>query len=137
MKLENQVCSLDLAKRLEELGVKQESLFYWVKMKGYWPLLVLCKEDDTFVRISGFDEITDIEEQYSAFTVAELGELLKPAYITFAWSEVGQMWLCQLHKRDNNQQWEVGIKHVESADTEADARGLMMCYLLENSLLKL
>jgi len=29
MKLEDQVCSLELAKRLKELGVEQESLFYW------------------------------------------------------------------------------------------------------------
>ena len=31
MKLENQVCSLELAKKLKELGVKQESLFWWCK----------------------------------------------------------------------------------------------------------
>ena len=32
MKLEDQVVSLELAKKLKELGVKQESLFYW----GYY-----------------------------------------------------------------------------------------------------
>ena len=29
MNLESQVCSLELAKRLKELGATQESLFYW------------------------------------------------------------------------------------------------------------
>lgn len=29
MKLENQVCSIEQAEKLKELGVKQESLFYW------------------------------------------------------------------------------------------------------------
>jgi hypothetical protein len=31
MKLEQQVCSLQLANKLKELGVKQESLCFWVK----------------------------------------------------------------------------------------------------------
>ena len=31
MKLEDQVCSLELAKRLKELGVTQETLCYWVE----------------------------------------------------------------------------------------------------------
>jgi len=29
MKLEDQVCSLELPKRLHELGFREESLFYW------------------------------------------------------------------------------------------------------------
>jgi len=29
MKIEEQVCALELAKRIKELGVKQESRFYW------------------------------------------------------------------------------------------------------------
>jgi hypothetical protein len=35
MKLEDQVCSLELAKRLQELGVKRESLFYWHEEQGH------------------------------------------------------------------------------------------------------
>ena len=31
MKLQNQVCSLELSKKLKELGVKQESLWYWIR----------------------------------------------------------------------------------------------------------
>jgi hypothetical protein len=31
MKLEDQVCSLDPAKRFKELGIKQESIFVWFK----------------------------------------------------------------------------------------------------------
>ena len=30
MNIEEQVCSLELSKRLKELGGKQESLFYWI-----------------------------------------------------------------------------------------------------------
>jgi hypothetical protein len=74
MKLEEQVCSLDLAKRLKELGVKQESYWYWVDWqennhedgapKG-WNLEHPPHSDCPFV---------------SAFTVAEFGEML-PMYL--------------------------------------------------------
>jgi len=33
MKLENQVCSLEHAKKLKELGVKQENIWWWVETK--------------------------------------------------------------------------------------------------------
>jgi hypothetical protein len=35
MELAQQDCSLDLAKRLKEFGVKQESEFYWVDWLDY------------------------------------------------------------------------------------------------------
>ena len=39
MPLEQQVCSYELAKRLEELGVRQESVFWWVDRKlGHVPV---------------------------------------------------------------------------------------------------
>jgi len=36
MNLKQQVCSLDLAKRLKELGVKQESMFWYMKPNGLY-----------------------------------------------------------------------------------------------------
>ena len=37
MKLEEQVCSLELSKQLDKLGVKQKSLFYWFYNLNYNP----------------------------------------------------------------------------------------------------
>jgi len=65
MKIEEQVTSLKLSKRLKALGVKQESIFYWRKTSlGDYEATDrsnVYMPKDTF---------------YSAFTVAELGELL-------------------------------------------------------------
>ena len=70
MKLEDQVCSLELAKKLKELGVKQESLFYWWFVRN-------DMGDDVFVSDT---KPVNGTEYWSAFTVAELGEML-PKYI--------------------------------------------------------
>jgi hypothetical protein len=61
MNLEEQVCSLELAKRLKELNVEQDSLFCWINNCDleYLPL-----------------EIRNKNVVYAAFTVAELGEML-------------------------------------------------------------
>ena len=113
--LEKQVCSLELSKRLKELGVKQESYFYW------------C---DAGI---GYRVVTDRyridENEYSAFTVAELGILLmqamggigKDAHNTDClpdWNWITQRW-----------EWnEIGT------DTEADARAKILINLRENRL---
>ena len=78
MELEQQVCSLELAKKLKELGVKQESLWYWN---------MITKE---FKDYEGKSPIIACEiysnsrlwENFSAFTVAELGEMLPKKNIT-------------------------------------------------------
>jgi hypothetical protein len=71
MKLEDQLCSLELAKRLKELGIKKNSLFCWIGIEN---------ENITTYAISYFVEIFKneslIKEIYSAFTVAELLEIL-------------------------------------------------------------
>ena len=128
MKLEEQVCSFDLAKRLKELGVKQESLFYWSqymtrRMKApKWRLMY--GEHGT--------------NWYSAFTVAELGEIL-PAF-SKAYDCEGNAVMG--NRKLGASEWAIGYTnignghtHQEFAITEADARAKMLIYLLEKTLI--
>jgi hypothetical protein len=74
MELSKQVVSLELARKLKTLGVKQESVWAWYEATD---------RDDT-PRLNRFDEHCTVcvlpkqqwEENYAAFTVAELGEML-------------------------------------------------------------
>lgn len=123
MKLEQQVTSLELSKRLRELGVKQESYFTWID---------LGMQRGCELSIGGFDK-----DDVSAFTVAELGEML-PSSIMREQTVYGLA--CCKH----DEEWEIlydntaiGILKIEMADTEAEARGKMLVYLLENKLITL
>lgn len=71
MNLEQQVCSLDLAQRLKELGVKEASYFVWCNHES--PSAKPC---DWHLEPALFDcEVST--EGVSAFTVAELLQMLK------------------------------------------------------------
>jgi hypothetical protein len=115
MKLENQVCNLELSKKLKELGVKQESLFYWVSIQGKY-----------FIQHAIFvDPEYQSQPTYSAFTVAELGEGLPDNVIT--WRDT-EKWCCVIEKPKD---------HDEFEDTEANARAKILIYLLKNKLVKI
>lgn len=126
MKLEDQVVNLELAKRLKKLGVEQESYLFW--NEGHW--------DDTRLVTPSFMGNTGIlpsGQNYSAFTVAELGEMLPRTIDGDAWLTTGT---------DQRRGWCIGYFCDDTeafkplnADTEADARALMLCYLIENGLL--
>lgn len=131
MILEQQVVSLELAKKLKELGVKQESLFYWVK-EYYDPLPL--RVVDTKWNVIWLAELVDTisytkRENLSAFTVAELGLLLPYNTVSGRYEEfAGEEWNCENSV--------LNVFNIR-ADTEADARAKMLCYLLENKLLPL
>lgn len=145
MELEKQVCSLELAKKLKELGVKQESLWYWwgktsgcgspasptKKEEGHY--LRACREIQILCNImscSGAeDRIHVFSEKYSAFTVAELGEMLKREALPY-WDNVFMTWSCGIYGSRRN------ILGMEKILTEADARAKMLIYLLEHNLIK-
>jgi hypothetical protein len=73
MEVEKQVCNLELAKRLKKLGVKQESAFWWEQIK------VAGKNEwhkDWTLAFNSYSKPYDATHIVSAFTVAELGEML-------------------------------------------------------------
>lgn len=149
MTLEQQVCSLELAKKLKELGVKQESLFWWSvpdPEKGRTNEERDTLKDCLATLHLGLKDWGECFDSYPAFTVAELGEMLPkdvevgeghshrtyPLYISFVPTAVGEPRL-----------WEVGYSRTrsmyiwETGENEADARAEMLVYLLENNLIQL
>jgi hypothetical protein len=126
MKLEQQVCNLDLAKRLKELGVKQESVFCWAtndlehKLENYRVKPVN----------GGFVPDGYISQDFpSAFTVAELGEMMPPERQSFRDGHES-VWKMYIHSVISG-----SVEKVIRENTEADARAKMLIYLIENKLL--
>jgi hypothetical protein len=115
MKIKDQVCNVDLAKRLKQLGVEQESLFWWVDIiDGY----------DHSGREEWWIEPTykGYKKYLSAFTVAELGKKLPEGYWSGKFNK--SKFVCWEYLADDTY-----------AKTEADARAKMLIYLLENKLI--
>ena len=147
MKLEQQVCNSELAKKLEELGVKQESLFIWVEKGWYEPKWNMCKELEEVVIFSADslkrEKDGELEIAYntlaSAFTVAELGEIL-PLYLRED-ADKGISFSVEtnclhIRKTYDNKGWICAYSHrTQSANTEADARAKMLIHLIENNLI--
>lgn len=129
MKLENQVTSLEISKKLKSLNLNQESLFYWHTHDGKnWEL-----------DHRNFDHRTvPIEfEICSAFTVAELGEMLKnnADFSNISYTK-------ELDEEGNWQYQTIGTNEcplgiIGHEPTEADARGKMLIYLIENNLIQI
>ncbi|MCK5018627.1 MAG: hypothetical protein KAS32_16320 [Candidatus Peribacteraceae bacterium] len=132
MELQQQVCSLEISKRLKELGVNQESLWYW--KKGNFVSDGKVKMD-TYGLICPAKVIRDNlgKELISAFTVAELGELLPAGYFGNK-SEEGTYLpakadiLTKTFKTVSNSM-------ITNDWTMANVYGCILIYLLENKLI--
>lgn len=132
MKIENQVCSLELAKRLKELGVRQESAFWWSRREPSW----------AYILSYGLSvwRTSDTEPHFSAFTVAELGEMLPEFFISYRYFQpkeeggLEQYWRC--YNEGNDEIQVADYEEASVANTEADARAKMLIHLIEKGIVK-
>jgi hypothetical protein len=130
MKLEQQVCSLQLAQELKELGVKQESAFQWLQ----YPHTRKGLPNEWEVTYGNQPEGNTL--WVSAFSVAELGEMLAqyPQHsFGTGYNKSRRSWGGSLFINEQEDRYEDVTFHW--SDTEADARAKMLIYLLENNLL--
>jgi len=84
MKLEDQVTSLELSKRLKELGVLQDSLWCWYASKSPARDKHFLERDNVPSRLN--------EHKVSAFTVAELSIEMPEYSFTLYWED--KRWRC-------------------------------------------
>jgi hypothetical protein len=129
MSLEQQVCSHKLAKRLEELGVRQESVFWWVDRK--------------LTYTGGHASHAQLKGGIAAFTVAELGEMLPDDIIIPSKNGTPHTHSLRFgrYRVAGDRFWcaypggTARTNPEERAHTEADARAKLLIYLLEHHLL--
>lgn len=134
MTLENQCVSLELAKEMKELGLKQESLYYHCphftgsgspyspyEFRGDYYLRTWDKENQN-VPVHFNDN-----DFYSAYTVAELGEMLPLDKI-----EIKKLDQSFYFKLLNEKGFTI---YSEDAPTEADVRAMCLIYLKKNNLI--
>ncbi len=136
MTLEQQVTSLELSKKLKELGVKQESLFYWYDNKqvgGTEQTLVYFGDKGPLH--SGL--------YYSAFTVAELGGMLPGIVNTNNFGYGHRDWTikCSWIPMEHFVTYKCAMCSEEldayKDGFEANARAKMLIYLIETKFITL
>jgi hypothetical protein len=143
MNLGQQVVSLALARRLKELGVKQESYFAWYEERYAGDVQIeLAGQNDTGpFRFRDCADLTSGAEHrtfYAAFTVAELGDLLPAGYPSghTALEEPDKKWICHWYRTPKASRAEDEAKPSSTyAHTEADARAKMLICLIEHNLM--
>jgi hypothetical protein len=134
MELSKQVCTLEQAKRLKELGVDQKGYFMWQEtcdVDEYMPQETVARFDEEAFQNIGIA---------AAFTVAELGEMIPDSLL------IDGYYRCHFHeyKQGRNKQPAIYTctfgksedKEVPDFDStnEAESRAALLIYLLENKL---
>ena len=149
MKLQYQVCSLEQAKKLKELGVKQKSTWYHqfdqhnASAPQYLSLFHHGQGEEEFWK-AGMGAYSDIdisdfsEQYYAAFTVAELGVMLPNG------SQIGGAQIVSgrsFHPYEFEGPWFCEANHTIESDkpvmllfgsTEAQVRAAALIRLLES-----
>jgi hypothetical protein len=127
--LQQQVCSIELAKKLKELSVEQESFFIHTRYK-----ITFAYEVATYAEAKEW-RCYDVANTYSAYTVTELGEMLPHFVKNKQYSKTNVL---KINKRENTWVIEYHYLNYQSEDSLlANAMSKMLIYLLENKLITL
>jgi hypothetical protein len=128
--IEKQVCTLETAKRMAELGFRNKSMFKWVKYDIRNDFVVWYDPDIKGATMETMGGV--IEEQYRAYTAGEAGIFLQARYqpfsSSFASSSVPIF-------TEGEYCWYQNGEIIISAETEAEARCLMLIYLAEKKII--
>ena len=115
MKLKDQVSSIGPSKELKKLGIKQDSYFYWVEIGIEFEEYQLLSSKEVLPNI----ENCPTKNISSAFTVAELGEILTAKGLSLPfYNRTEKIWKSPF-----------GANII--AETEANARAKMIIYYLK------
>ncbi len=142
MNIESQVCSLELSKKLFELRVKQDSFFYHVKNECFkFPIFFENEQEKVDymnkykISIKPFAHAGNEDSFFSAFTVAELGEMLieadfrKNIELDYYTTDVFNVVL--------KQNKVINFDPIYIKDkSEANCRAKMLIHLIENKLIE-
>jgi hypothetical protein len=124
--IEEQLCSLEQAKKLVKLGLRTPTIFYYTVDITSKRRRIRYGHDLQAVNTSDFNEVC--YKFYPAYTVAELGVLLPSdifvdGYCVFEMEQLG--------KHEPHWLW-----RGEEYNTEAQARAEALIWLIENDYLK-
>jgi len=124
--MEKHVTSLELSKKLKELGVPQKSNFaYWTGNKN--KLSIIQNGVISSLKSGDFAVLTKRQEYISAFLASEVLEMLPVNTIRYFWIKNAQ---------DGSKYYELLTDYEKITDTkEADLLAKMLIYLIENGLL--
>lgn len=147
MELKDQVCTLEQAKRLKELGVSAHSIWWWKQDRTptnsnmtYYGVAQEYMPWDIFLgqrsKISG----SDVCFEYPAYTASELGEMLPCESGIIGWEvyyndHIGE-WNCVIR---DLVKWKGGnipppIAYESEGDTMVEAMADALIHCLENKL---
>jgi len=126
MDIANQICSLEQAKKLSELGITAPAFFIWVEYLdeavNQWQTKVLAQfqeqPDDIKYALA--------DSRYNAYSGTEVGVML-PAFPNYNW---------ETYYHESDKQWRVQIMGREfgAVPTEAIGRTMILIYMLENDI---
>lgn len=135
LRIEKRVCSLDLSKKLYELGVEQDGLFFY---EVYNEKLYGIRHIESKMELF---KLNNHLKYYSAFISSELGDSLPPIIVgcdykntklklKFFRNNIANKWGCGYLNEESRQ-----FEYVQMDENEANSRAKMLVFVKEKGFI--